>query len=91
MSRITNETLAALMTQRFDQMDERVDALTTQVKETNGRLRTAEKDIAVLQANSNGGGFVAIPKKWIVVALAAGGAIGAFVKALWPALVRGPQ
>lgn len=35
--------------QRFDGMDSRVDDLTAQVTLTNGRLRAAERDIAVLR------------------------------------------
>jgi len=34
--------LKELLTQRFDGTDERLDALTAQVKETNGRVRTEE-------------------------------------------------
>lgn len=43
------EGIKNLITQRFDGMDSRVDELTTQVKLTNGRLQTAERNIAVLQ------------------------------------------
>jgi predicted nucleic acid-binding Zn-ribbon protein len=38
--------LKELITQRFDSVDERIDALTSQVRETNGRLRMAESAIA---------------------------------------------
>lgn len=38
--------LKELLTQRFDGTDERLDALTAQVRETNGRLRSAETTIA---------------------------------------------
>lgn len=41
--------LRELLVQRFDGMDNRVDELTAQVTLTNGRLRTAERDIAVLK------------------------------------------
>ena len=34
--------LKELMLQRFDSIDSRLDALTSEVKETNGRLRTEE-------------------------------------------------
>ena len=38
--------LRELITQRFDGLDHRVDALTEQVRETNGRVRDAEWAIA---------------------------------------------
>jgi len=38
--------LKELILQRFDGVDARLDALTAQVKETNGRLRQAETSIA---------------------------------------------
>ena len=41
--------LKELITQRFDDLDRRVDALTAQVRETNGRLRLAESAIANFQ------------------------------------------
>ena len=34
--------LKELMTQRFDSVDQRLDALTAQVRETNGRVRIEE-------------------------------------------------
>ena len=40
------ELLRQLITQRFDALDRRVDALTVQVRETNGRLRIAEGAIS---------------------------------------------
>lgn len=43
------EGLRELLVQRFDGMDSRVDDLTAQVTLTNGRLRTAEKEIAILK------------------------------------------
>lgn len=43
------QALERLITQRFDGMDARVDRLTIQVTETNGRLRGAERDIANIQ------------------------------------------
>jgi hypothetical protein len=49
VSPITNETLAALMQANHVDMSRRIDALTQQVRETNGRLRTAEAEIAVLK------------------------------------------
>jgi hypothetical protein len=49
VSTITNETLAALMQANHVDMSRRIDALTEQVKETNGRLRIAESKIAVLE------------------------------------------
>lgn len=39
-------SLKELLTQRFDALDARVDALTDQVRETNGKLRMAEAAIA---------------------------------------------
>jgi hypothetical protein len=49
VSAITNETLAALMQANHVDMSRRIDALTAQVTETNGRLRSAEQKIAVLE------------------------------------------
>jgi hypothetical protein len=49
MSPITNETLAALLQANHVDMSRRIDALTDQVRETNGRLRAAESKIAVLE------------------------------------------
>jgi hypothetical protein len=49
VSTITNETLAALLQANHVHMIQRIDALTEQVKETNGRLRVAESKIAVLE------------------------------------------
>jgi outer membrane murein-binding lipoprotein Lpp len=47
---VTTETLAALMNAHHEDVCSRIDALTTQVKETNGRLRTAETKVAVQQS-----------------------------------------
>jgi hypothetical protein len=49
VSAITNETLAALLQANHVDMSRRIDALTEQVRETNGRLRAAEQKIAVLE------------------------------------------
>jgi hypothetical protein len=49
MTAITNETLAALLQANHVDMSRRIDALTAQVRETNGRLRAAESKIAVLE------------------------------------------
>lgn len=43
------EALKELITQRFNATDARLDGLTVQVKETNGRLRGAETNIANMQ------------------------------------------
>jgi len=92
--KVTNATLAALMTQRFDQMDERVDGLTVQVKETNGRLRHAETAIAILEDARKGAGgtgpdgVVAIPKKYIALGVAAGAGVVEILRALWPMLTQ---
>ena len=40
------ERIERLLTMRFDALDSRVDDLTVQVRETNGRLRAAEGAIA---------------------------------------------
>ena len=88
MARITNETLAALMTEHHAQTTKRLDKIDEKQAIANGRLSKAELAIAVLEdarrSVANDGGVVAIPKRWIAAALAAGGAIGAFVKAVWP-------
>jgi hypothetical protein len=47
---VTTETLAALMNAHHEDVCARIDALTTQVKETNGRLRAAETNIAVAKS-----------------------------------------
>jgi hypothetical protein len=52
VSPITNETLAALLQANHVDMSRRIDALTAQVRETNGRLRDAERKVAVLESRS---------------------------------------
>ncbi len=47
---VTNETLAALMQTHHDNVMGRIEELTVQVKETNGRLRKAEMAIAILES-----------------------------------------
>lgn len=42
-------SLRELIEQRFDHLYSRIDDLTAQVTLTNGRLRTAERDVAVLK------------------------------------------
>jgi hypothetical protein len=49
VSTITNETLAALMQANHVDISRRIDELSRQVAITNGRLREAEKEIAVLK------------------------------------------
>ncbi len=46
-------SLKELITQRFDGLDRRVDALTVQVRETNGRLRIAESAISDFRPRVN--------------------------------------
>lgn len=47
---VTNETLAAMLKVQHEAVTQRLEELTEQVRETNGRLRKAETTIAVLEA-----------------------------------------
>ena len=53
-----NVSLRELLEQRFDSQDEKLDAIVVQTTATNGRLRTAEKAIAVLNWALGAGGIV---------------------------------
>jgi hypothetical protein len=46
---VTNEVLAAILRAQHEEVTRRIDELTEQVRETNGRLRKAELSIAVLE------------------------------------------
>ncbi len=105
MSRITNETLAALMTTYHEQAVEELKQVKAECKEikaeqkiTNGRLRKAESDIAVLQAVSDNQrqkddteGAFTISKKQIGAFLSIGALVGGVIAKLIPVLVKGLQ
>lgn len=51
-------TLRELLEVKLDAHDEKLDAILAEVKLTNGRVRTAEKAIAVLQVGYVVGGAI---------------------------------